>query len=98
MKSLVYPSDRFIDECEAAIQSKDQVSVQVPLGSKFRPMQRYMARITRAPNQPSLLISVMDNLRIADFAAGIADALIGGWKFSYAVDERGLAILIQPPT
>jgi hypothetical protein len=95
MKSLVYPSELFKEECMAAIASGTSLTVQVLPGPKVGPMSRYMARITQTPNQPPLLLSLIDNFRVDDFVIGIAEALQAEWKFSYIADDPGLTILIE---
>jgi len=97
MKSLIYPSDHFKDECMAAIAARSPVTVKVLPGPKLAPMSRLLARITRAPKQPSLLVGVIDNIRIVDFMVSIAKAGRDDWTFSYTSNDQGLTILIEPP-
>ena len=96
MKSIGYPSTSFTAECASAIAGQSALTIRVS-PRKAEPIRRYLARITRAPVQPSLVLSVIDNIRVYDFVAGIAEAVIAGWRFSCSTIEEEIIVEIEPP-
>jgi hypothetical protein len=92
-----YPSDSFQEDCRIAIVGGSAFTVRILAPKKIASVERYLARITQAIDQPSFLASLIDNIRIADFVAAIADAFLQGWAFSSRKEGEILLVGVDPP-
>jgi hypothetical protein len=92
-----YPSDSFQEDCRIAIAGGSAFTIRIFAPKKVASVERYLARITQAIDQPSLLVSLIDNVRIADFVAAVADAFLRGWAFSSRKEREILLVGVDPP-
>lgn len=96
MRLLSYPSRSFTKECSIEIANRRAVMIEVS-PAKVNPIRRYLARINRDTAQPTLLVAVVDNVRIYDFVAGVAEAVLANWRFSHNRTGEDMTVSVEPP-
>lgn len=97
MADIAYPSASFQDDCDAAIAGSVAFTIRVTGSKRICAVERYLARITQAANQPSFLVATLDNFKISRFIGGIADAFLHEWIFTSRKEGDALIVRVEPP-